>query len=124
VTSIATIGFLPEAFRNFLALLGGRRATRADADRGCPPLLAFMSAAPTRVRRDKLVWFNSYLRNQPLERCPRRSELRRRGCGAAMGGRRLVRARWTCCAARALLTDFATWARAFFSDDLSTTPKR
>ncbi|MGH9787233.1 MAG: glutamate--tRNA ligase, partial [Candidatus Acidiferrales bacterium] len=80
--------------------------------------------------RDKLVWFNSeYLRNQPLEKIlPRvEAELRRAGLWRnEWGGAQrdwfaravdLLRPR-----AR-LLTDFSTWARAFFSDEFDYDPE-
>ena len=134
VTAYRDEGFLPEAFRNFLALLGWSPGDDTELMPTDELIRRFALENVTRTNavfdRDKLVWFNSeYLRNQPLEAIVPRveAELRRAG---------LWREEWASAQrdwfARAvdllrprarLLTDFSTWARAFFSDDFDYDPE-
>ena len=119
-------GFLPEAFRNFLALLGwsaGRRLPVSAHHRAGRSLLACRaSAAPMRVfDRAKLEWFNQqYLQKLPIEELVPavRGELERSGLWRpewdsdrkAIGSRRtvdLLRPRTR------LLPDFSTWGARF-----------
>lgn len=119
-------GFLPEAFRNFLALLGWSPGDDTELMRTDELIRRFSLRQVSRTNavfdRAKLEWVNSeYLRNDPLETIlPHvEAELRRRslwreewsGAGKDWFARAvdLLRPR-----AR-LLTDFSTWARAFFS---------
>ncbi len=134
VVSYRDDGFLPEAFRNFLALLGWSPGDDTELMPTEELVRRFSLSNVSRTNavfdRDKLVWFNSeYLRNQPLEKIlPRvEAELRRQGLWREewAGEKKdwfartvdLLRPR-----AR-LLTDFATWARAFFSDEFDYDPE-
>ncbi len=121
-------GFLPEAFRNFLVLLGwspGNDAELLDSEEMIR-LFSFASVSRTNAvfDRAKLEWFNvQYLQKLPIDRLLPyvEAELRRAGLWREewAGAERpwlahvvdLLRPR-----AR-LLGDFPTWARAFFSDD-------
>jgi glutamyl-tRNA synthetase len=127
-------GFLPEAFRNFLALLGWSPGADEEFLR-TPELLAkFSLAGVSRTNgvfnRDKLEWFNTqYLQKLPIEDVlPQvQAELQRHdlwkeewaeGHGHAWFSKTvdLLRSRVR------LLPDFATWSRAFFSDDFTRDP--
>ena len=121
-------GFLPEAFRNFLTLLGWSPGDDTEFLR-TPELIARFSLAgvsrPNSVfDRAKLEWFNQqYLQKLPIdELLP--------AVGGELERSKLWRAEWTETErewfARTvdllrprtrLLPDFSTWARAFFSDD-------
>ncbi len=134
VTSYRDDGFLPEAFRNFLALLGWSPGDDTELMPTEELVRRFSLSNVSRTNavfdRDKLVWFNSeYLRNQPLEKIlPHvEGELRRR---------ELWRDEWAgeqkewfartvdMLRPRArLLTDFSTWGRAFFSDEFDYDPE-
>ncbi|MFQ5664129.1 MAG: glutamate--tRNA ligase [Terriglobia bacterium] len=133
VTSYRDAGFLPEAFRNFLALLGWSPGDDTELMLTEELIQRFRLEQVSRTNavfdRTKLEWFNGeYLRNQPLEKIlPHvEAELRRSGLwqeewsGAGREwfarGVDLLRPR-----AR-LLTDFSTWARAFFSDEFDYVP--
>lgn len=133
VTAYRDQGFLPEAFRNFLALLGWSPGDDTELMRTDELIRRFSLEQVSRTNavfdRDKLEWFNAeYLRNDPLEKILPyvEAELRRAGLWQEQwrGPRRdwfaraidLLRPR-----AR-LLTDFSTWARAFFSDDFDYAP--
>jgi glutamyl-tRNA synthetase len=122
-------GFLPEAFRNFLSLLGWSPGDDSEFLR-TPELVArFSLQGVSRTNavfdRVKLEWFNQqYLQKLPIaELVPAvRWELERSG---------LWRPEWAQGEPAAwfaqtvdllrprtrLLPDFSTWARAFFSDD-------
>jgi glutamyl-tRNA synthetase len=129
VSSYAEEGFLPEAFRNFLALLGWSPGGDSEFLR-TPELIArFSLSGVSRTNavfdRAKLEWFNTeYLQKLPIEDLlPHvEAELRRAGlwqeAWSAGDGRAwlastvdLIRPRTR------LLPDFTTWARAFFTDD-------
>ena len=121
-------GFLPEAFRNFLALLGWS-AGGDEEFLPTPELISrFALSGVSRTNgvfdRAKLEWFNSqYLQKLPIgELLPYvKSELQRSGLWRDSwdGLERewfahtvdLLRPRTR------LLPDFSHWARAFFSDD-------
>src|SRR5713101_775184 len=134
-------GFLPEAFRNFLALLGWSAGHDEEFLRTKDLLEKFSLEGVSRTNavfdRPKLEWFNTqYLQRLPIEELlPEvENELRRSGLwkpewatGAAPGadGRDhawfsktvdLLRPRIR------LLPDFSTWSRAFFSDDFTIDP--
>ncbi len=136
VTSYREEGFLPEAFRNFLALLGWSPGddTELMATEELVRRFALENVSRTNAvfDRDKLVWFNSeYLRNQPLEAIVPRveAELRRAGLwreewSADASGRAWFARAVDLLRPRArLLTDFSTWARAFFSDEFDYDPE-
>jgi glutamyl-tRNA synthetase len=133
VTSYAEEGFLPEAFRNFLALLGWSPGDDSEFLRTSELVRRFSLAGVSRTNavfdRAKLEWFNvQYLQQLPIEELlPHvEAELRRSGLWRQewAGANRewfartveLLRARTR------LLPDFSTWARAFFSDDFDFDP--
>ena len=134
-------GFLPEAFRNFLALLGWAPGGDEEFLRTKDLLQKFSLEGVSRTNavfdRPKLEWFNTqYLQKLPIEELlPEvEKELKRNGlwkpewaAGAAPGpdGRDhawfsktvdLLRPRIR------LLPDFSSWSRAFFSDDFPRDP--
>jgi glutamyl-tRNA synthetase len=133
VSSYAEEGFLPEAFRNFLALLGWSPGDDTEFLRTEELVRRFSFAGVSRTNavfdRAKLEWFNAqYLQKLPVEELlPHvEAELKRAGLWReAWGGAErgwlaavvdLLRPR-----AR-LLRDFSTWARAFFSDEFEYDP--
>jgi len=134
-------GFLPEAFRNFLALLGWSPGGDEEFIRTKDLIEKFSLAGVSRTNavfdRPKLEWFNTqYLQKLPIEELlPEvESELKRSGlwklewaAGAPSGadGRDhgwfaktvdLLRPRVR------LLPDFSSWSRAFFSDEFPRDP--
>lgn len=128
VSLYAEEGFLPEAFRNFLALLGWSPGTDEEFLRTTDLLSRFALSGVSRTNavfdRAKLEWFNSqYLQRLPIEELLPflKAELQRSGLWQNSWGRTehewfartvdLLRPRTR------LLPDFSTWARAFFSDD-------
>src|SRR3990167_340459 len=137
VTTYRDEGFLPEAFRNFLALLGWSPGD----DRELMPTeelvqrfsLEQVSRTNAVFDRSKLEWFNAeYLRSEPLETIlPRvEGELRRAGlwreewAGPEASGREWFARAVDLLRPRArLLTDFSTWARAFFADEFDYDPE-
>ncbi len=121
-------GFLPEAFRNFLALLGWSPGDDAEFLRTEELVARFSLKGVTRNNgvfdRAKLEWFNTqYLQKIPVEELLPyvEVELRRAGLWREEWGGAdrawfahvvdLLRPRTR------LLPDFCTWARGFFSDD-------
>jgi glutamyl-tRNA synthetase len=133
VSSYAEEGFLPEAFRNFLALLGWSPGNDTEFLRTEELVRQFGFAGVSRTNavfdRAKLEWFNAqYLQKLPLEELlpSIEQELMRAGLwreewsGAGRewlaGVVDLLRPRTR------LLHDFSTWARAFFSDDFAYDP--
>jgi glutamyl-tRNA synthetase len=121
-------GFLPEAFRNFLALLGWSTGDDSEFLRTDELVPRFTLAGVSRTNaifdRAKLEWFNTqYLQKIPVEDLlpAVENELRRAGIWREEwnGSQRewfkhvvdLLRPRIR------LLPDFATWGRGFFSDD-------
>src|SRR5215470_12085457 len=136
-----TEGFLPEAFRNFLVLLGWSAGGDEEFIRTKDLLEKFSLEGVSRTNavfdRPKLEWFNTqYLQRLPIEDLLPgvESELKRSGLwksewarGAAVGadGRDhawfsrtvdLLRPRIR------LLPDFSTWSRAFFTDEFTRDP--
>jgi glutamyl-tRNA synthetase len=127
-------GFLPEAFRNFLALLGWSAGGDEEFLRTNDLLAKFSLEGVSRTNavfdRAKLEWFNTqYLQRLPIEDLlPEvEAELKRSalwkpewasGDGHAWFSKTvdLLRPRVR------LLPDFSTWARAFFSDDFTRDP--
>jgi glutamyl-tRNA synthetase len=122
-------GFLPEAFRNFLALLGWSPGGDEQFLRTAELLEKFSLQGVSRTNgvfdRAKLEWFNTqYLQKLAIEELlpAVQEELKRAGLWkeewAAGAGHEwfsktvdLLRPRVR------LLPDFATWSRAFFSDE-------
>jgi glutamyl-tRNA synthetase len=128
VGAYADEGFLPEAFRNFLVLLGWSAGDDVELLETDEMIRRFSLKSVSRTNavfdRAKLEWFNvQYLQKLPIEdllpyveRALRQAGLwREEWAGAerpwlahAVG---LIRPRTR------LLGDFATWSRAFFTDD-------
>lgn len=123
-------GFLPEAFRNFLALLGWSTGDDSEFLRTDELVSRFMLAGVSRTNaifdRAKLEWFNTqYLQKIPVEELVPavekellRAGLWREEWGAGEGPWfthvvDLLRPRIR------LLSDFTTWGRGFFTDDFS-----
>src|ERR1700704_2712507 len=129
-----TEGFLPEAFRNFLALLGWSPGGDEEFLRTRDLLEKFSLEGVSRTNavfdRPKLEWFNTqYLQKLPIEDLlPEvEAELKRSGLWkdewASGAGREwfaktvdLLRPRIR------LLPDFSSWSRAFFTDDFEIDP--
>jgi len=128
-------GFLPEAFRNFLALLGWSAGGDVEAMRTAELVERFALEGVSRTNavfdRAKLEWFNThYLQTLPIgellpfvEGALRAAGVWREEWAAGGVGREwfartvdLLRPRTR------LLTDFATWGRGFFSDDFAYDP--
>src|SRR2546426_1132379 len=127
-------GFLPEALRNFLALLGWSAGGDQEFLRTRELVEKFSLEGVSRTNavfdRAKLEWFNTqYLQKLPVEellpeveRELKRSKLWRdewaNGAGREWFAKTvdLLRPRIR------LLPDFSTWARAFFSDEFSYDP--
>jgi len=127
-------GFLPEAFRNFLALLGWSAGDDSVTMRTTELVQRFKLEGVTRTNgvfdRAKLEWFNThYLQNLPIaELLPFVEAVLRHagiwkpewasGEGQAWfsGTVDLLRPRTR------LLPDFAAWGRGFFSDDFAYDP--
>jgi glutamyl-tRNA synthetase len=141
VNMYRTEGFLPEAFRNFLALLGWSAGHDEEFLRTKELLEKFSLEGVSRTNgvfdRPKLEWFNTqYLQKLPIEELlPHvEGELKRSGlwkeawaagAGPGQDGRDrewfsktvdLLRPRVR------LLPDFSTWSKAFFSDDFPIDP--
>ena len=128
VGSYAEEGFLPEAFRNFLALLGWSPGDDSEFLRTNELIERFALSGVSRTNavfdRAKLEWFNTqYLQKPPVEELLPyvEAELKRAGLWEGSQASRdrmwfartvdLIRPRTR------LLGDFTTWARAFFTDD-------
>jgi glutamyl-tRNA synthetase len=128
-------GFLPEAFANFLALLGWSPGDDSEFLRRAELLSRFSLAGVSRTNavfdRPKLEWFNQqYLQKLPIEELLPAVEAELRSAGiwreewaAGTAGREwfahtvdLLRPRTR------LLPNFSHWARAFFSDDFEYDP--
>jgi glutamyl-tRNA synthetase len=133
VVSYREEGFLPEAFRNFLALLGWSPGDDTELLRTDELIRRFSLDQVSRTNaafdRAKLEWFNAeYLRTDPLEKIlPHvEAELRRKNLWREewAGKKRdwfaqvvdLLRPRTR------LLTDFSSWGRAFFTDEFAYDP--
>jgi glutamyl-tRNA synthetase len=132
VNMYRTEGFLPEAFRNFLALLGWAPGGDEEFLRTKDLLEKFSLDGVSRTNavfdRPKLEWFNTqYLQKLPIEDLLpevegelKRSGLWKEAWADGARGREwfaktvdLLRPRVR------LLPDFSTWSRAFFSDDFT-----
>ncbi len=121
-------GFLPEAFRNFLALLGWSPGEDLEYLR-TPDLIArFALSGVSRTNamfdRAKLEWFNTqYLQKPPVEEVLPyvKAELKRAnlwdGSQASTDPVWFAKAVDLIRPRTRLLGDFTGWARAFFTDD-------
>jgi glutamyl-tRNA synthetase len=133
VGSYADEGFLPEAFRNFLALLGWSAGDDSEYMRTNELIERFSLSGVSRTNaifdRAKLEWFNTqYLQKPPVEELLPlvEKELKRAGIwnpAWASADREwfahavdLIRPRTR------FVTDFSGWARAFFADDFEYEP--
>jgi glutamyl-tRNA synthetase len=134
VGSYADEGFLPEAFRNFLALLGWSAGGDVEYMRTPELIEKFSLSGVSRTNaifdRAKLEWFNTqYLQKPPVEDILPyvEAELKRSGLWKeAWAGREKEWFRRTVDLIRPrtrLLHDFSGWARAFFSDDFEYEPE-
>jgi glutamyl-tRNA synthetase len=127
-------GFLPEAFRNFLALLGWSPGGDQEFLRTSQLLEKFTLEGVSRTNavfdRPKLEWFNTqYLQKLPIEELLPEVERQLKSSGLWKEG-------WASGAGRGwfaktvdllrprirLLPDFSSWSRAFFSDDFPRDP--
>jgi glutamyl-tRNA synthetase len=131
VNMYRTEGFLPEAFRNFLALLGWSPGGDEEFLRTNELIQKFSLEGVSRTNavfdRAKLEWFNTqYLQKLPIEDLLpevegelKRSKLWKEEWGSETGREwfahtvDLLRPRIR------LLPDFSRWSRAFFSDDFT-----
>src|ERR1700690_428349 len=127
-------GFLPEAFRNFLALLGWSPGADAQYMRTVEIIQRFSLEGVSRTNgvfdRAKLEFFNTeYLQKLPIEELAPfvqaeldRSKLWKPEWAGEKHG-------WFCKTVdllrprTRLLPDFSTWARAFFSDSFEYDPQ-
>ena len=127
-------GFLPEAFRNFLALLGWSTGQDEEFLRTSELLEKFSLEGVSRTNavfdRPKLEWFNTqYMQKLPIEELLpevqgvlKQSGLWQEQWASGAGHEwfsktvDLLRPRVR------LLPDFASWSRAFFSDDFVRDP--
>lgn len=134
VGSYADEGFLPEAFRNFLALLGWSLGNDTEYLRTSDLVERFSLSGVSRTNaifdRPKLEWFNTeYLHNLLIEELlPQvEAQLKRAGLWQERWGSSdrawfahavdLIRPRTR------LLADFSGWARGFFTDDFEYEPE-
>ena len=127
-------GFLPEAFRNFLALLGWSPGGDEEYLRTSELLQKFSLEGVSRTNgvfdRAKLEWFNTqYLQKLPIEDLLPEVE-------AQLKQDALWKDEWSAGAGHEwfsktvdllrprirLLPDFSTWSRAFFSDEFPLDP--
>jgi glutamyl-tRNA synthetase len=134
VNMYRTEGFLPEAFRNFLALLGWAPGGDEEFLRTSQLLEKFSLEGVSRTNgvfdRPKLEWFNTqYLQKLPIDELLPEVE-------AQLKRSNLWKYEWTAGAGREwfsktvdllrprvrLLPDFASWSRAFFSDEFERDP--
>ncbi len=134
VTSYAEEGFLPEAFRNFLALLGWSPGTDEEFLRTKDLLDKFSLEGVSRTNavfdRAKLEWFNTqYLQKLPIEDLLpqvalelKRSGLWKEEWGSGAGREWFAKTVDLLRPRVRLLPDFSSWSRAFFTDEFSRDP--
>ncbi|HEY8716559.1 MAG TPA: glutamate--tRNA ligase [Candidatus Acidoferrum sp.] len=127
-------GFLPQAFQNFLALLGWAPGGDVEFLRTPELIEKFKLEGVTRTNgvfdRPKLEWFNTqYLQKLPIEELvPQvQQELQRSGLwkeewAAGAGHEWFTRTVDLLRPRVRLLPDFSSWSRAFFSDDFTIDP--
>jgi len=128
VGSYAEEGFLPEAFRNFLALMGWSPGGDSEVLRTAQMVERFSLSDVSRTNavfdRPKLEWFNTeYQQKLPIEELLPYVEAQLKRAGLWEGSQASKDHAWL---ARTvdlirprtrLLGDFTSWARAFFTDD-------
>src|SRR5487761_741328 len=130
VSSYAEEGFLPEAFRNFLALLGWSPGDDSEFLRTSELIERFALSGVSRTNavfdRPKLEWFNTqYLQKLPIEEVLPHvaAELKRAGLWnpdwAASRKEWFARTVDLLRPRTRLLPNFSHWARAFFTDDFN-----
>lgn len=129
-----TEGFLPEAFRNFLALLGWSPGGNEEFLRTSQLLEKFSLEGVSRTNgvfdRPKLEWFNTqYLQKVLIEELLpeveaelKRSKLWKDEWASGAGHEWFSRTVDLLRPRVRLLPDFSTWSRAFFSDDFTRDP--
>jgi glutamyl-tRNA synthetase len=127
-------GFLPEAFRNFLALLGWSPGGDEEFLRTSQLLEKFSLEGVSRTNavfdRPKLEWFNTqYLQKLPIEELLpevqaqlKKSGLWKEEWSAGAGQEWFKRTVDLLRPRIRLLPDFASWSRAFFSDEFVRDP--
>lgn len=132
VNMYRTEGFLPEAFRNFLSLLGWSPGGDDEFLRTSELLKRFSLEGVSRTNgvfdRAKLEWFNTqYLQKLPIEdllpeveKELKRSGLWKEAWASGEGHAWFSKAVDLLRPRIRLLPDFSTWSRAFFSDDFET----
>jgi glutamyl-tRNA synthetase len=128
VESYATEGFLPEAFRNFLALMGWSTGDDIEFLTTAALIDKFSLEGVSRTNavfdRPKLEWFNTqYLQKMPIESLLpyvqavlRRAGLWKEEWASGAGQEWFARTVDLVRPRTRLLPDFAGWARAFFTD--------
>jgi glutamyl-tRNA synthetase len=128
VMAYAEMGYLPDAFFNFLSLLGwspgGDRELLSRAELVDLFSLKGVGKADAVFGLEKLDWFNSmYLRNASPETLKRLAIQALRAAGIAVAGTDSLDARLELVKARVRkLSDFSTVFRAFFTDDFEYDP--
>lgn len=134
VSSYADEGFLPEAFRNFLALLGWSPGDDSEFLRTSELKERFSLTGVSRTNaifdRPKLEWFNTqYLQKLPVEEVLPHVEAELKRANIWNGSQGAADPEWFARAVELirprtrLLHDFSTWARAFFTDDFDYEPE-
>ncbi len=127
VESYADEGFLPEAFRNFLGLLGWSPGDDTEFLRTEEMIRRFTLSGVSRTNaifdRAKLEWFNTqYLQKLPIEELLPHVQAQLTGAGLWQAEWGTAKHDWFAHTVdllrprTRLLPDFSTWARAFFSD--------
>jgi len=130
VGSYADEGFLPEAFRNFLALLGWSTGDDSEFMRTPELIERFSLTGVSRTNaifdRAKLEWYNTqYLQKPAVEEILPYVEAELKKAGLWQEAWATTERAWftrTVDLIRPrtrLLGDFTTWARAFFTDDFT-----
>jgi glutamyl-tRNA synthetase len=128
VGSYAEEGFLPEAFRNFLALLGWSPGDDTEYMRTSELIERFSLAGVSRTNaifdRAKLEWFNTqYLQKPPVAELEPYVEAQLKRAAIWQDRWATTDRDWFAHAVdlirprTRLVTDFSGWARAFFTDD-------
>jgi glutamyl-tRNA synthetase len=129
-------GFLPEAFRNFLALLGWSPGDDTEYMRTSELIERFSLSGVSRTNaifdRPKLEWFNTqYLQKPPVEELLPyvEAQLKRAGIWQDRWGGQAPDRAWFAHAVDLIrsrtrfVTDFSGWARAFFTDEFDYEPE-
>jgi len=134
VGSYAEEGFLPEAFRNFLSLLGWSPGDELQFIRTDELIERFTLSGVSRTTaifdRAKLEWFNTqYLQKPPVEELLPYVEVELKRAGLWEGSQASSDRAWFAHTVdlirprTRLLGDFTTAARAFFTDDFDYEPE-